>query len=59
MKYKLECTDELDNSRLTMEFEAIALDEVLNNFKNFLSGVSFVIDPFSHLEFINDETDNN
>jgi len=59
MKYKFECYDDLDNSKLTMEFDAIALNEVLNNFKNFLSGVSFVIDPFSHLELVNDENDNN
>jgi len=55
MKYKFECYDDLDDSKLTMEFDAIGLDEVLNNFKNFLSGASFVIDPFSHLELINDE----
>jgi len=59
MKFTFKCYNEYDNSSVTIEFDAIALHEVLEQFKNFLSGASFVIDPFSHLELVNDETNNN
>jgi len=42
----------LDTTRIEMEFEDEALPDILDNMTNFLRGCGFTIDYDSHLEII-------
>jgi len=44
-----------DDTTTAVTFEKEQLDEVLDQFKFFLSGVSYIIDPHSRLDFVNDD----
>ena len=43
MNYKFVQTDEVDGSVLTLEFDAVTLEQMLTQFENFLRGCTFVL----------------
>jgi hypothetical protein len=45
-KYTFISEDDLTSSKLTLEFEALSLDELLPRFEDFLRGSGFVFDGY-------------